>query len=167
MMKKRIFSTCTLSLVLGFAAALNSASAKEPPGLEGNWFTVVTPVDCQTGAIIPNVPSFRGLYMFGHDGSLTNEAAFLVATPNFTPLRSSGVGAWGHMQGHMYAGTFWFFRYNPNGTFLAMRKVSTTILLNDDRFTSTDKFEDYDANNNPISGAGSSGCNTVTATRVQ
>ena len=67
----------------------------------------------------------------------------------------------------MYAGTFWFFRYNPNGTFLAMRKVSTTILLNDDRFTSTDKFEDYDANNNPISGAGSSGCNTVTATRVQ
>jgi hypothetical protein len=48
-----------------------------------------------------------------------------------------------------------------------MRKVSTIILLNDDWFTSTDKFQDYDANNDPISGAGSSGCNAVTATRVQ
>ena len=167
MMKKRVFSSCTLFLVLGFVAALTGASAEETPGIEGTWFTVVTPVGCHPGAIIPAVPSFRGLYMFGHDGSLTNEAAFLVSTPNFTPQRSSGVGTWGHTQGHMYVGSFRFFRYNPNGTFLAMRKVSITILLNDDRFTSTDTFQDYDADNNPISGAGSSGCNTVTATRVQ
>ena len=166
MMKKRIFSY-TLFLVLSFAAGLTSASAQETPGIEGVWFTVVTPVGCHPGAIIPTVPSFRGLYMFGHDGSLTNEAAFLVPTPNFTPLRSGGVGAWRHTQGHMYAGAFRFFRYNPDGTFLAMRKVSTIILLNDDRFTSMDMFQDYDADNNPITGAGSSGCNTVTATRVQ
>jgi hypothetical protein len=165
-MKKQIFRSCMV-LTLGLAASLTTASAEETPGLVGIWFTVVTPADCQTGAIIPNVPSFRGLYMFAHDGSLTNEAAFLVATPNFTPRRSSGLGAWGHTQGHMYAGTFRFFRYNPDGTFLALRKVSTTILLNDDGFTSTDSFQDYDANNNVLVSPGSTGCNVVSASRVE
>ncbi len=165
-MKKQVLRSCMV-LTLGLAAGLTTAPAQEMPGLEGTWFAVVTPVNCQTGAIIPNVASFRGLYMFGHDGSLTNEAAFLVPPPNFTPLRSSGVGRWGHTQAHMYAGKFWFFRYNPDGTFLAMREVSTTILLNDDRFTSMDTFQDYDANNNPISGPGSSGCNVASASRFK
>jgi hypothetical protein len=99
--------------------------------------------------------------MFGHDGSLTNEAGFLV--PN--PRRSSGLGAWRHTQGQMYAGTFRFFRYNADGSFLVLRKVTTTIVLNGDQFVSMDVLQDLDADNLPISTVGSSGCNTVTATR--
>ena len=92
------------------------ASAQETPGMEGVWLAQVTPVDCQTGAIIANAVPFRGLNMFGHDGSLTNEAGFLVSNP----LRSSGVGTWKHTQGHTYTSRFRFFRYNPDGSIVTI-----------------------------------------------
>jgi len=98
--------------------------------------------------------------MFGHDGSLTNEAAFLTSSPR----RSSGLGAWRHAQAQTYTGAFRFFRYNADGSLMVMRRVATTILLNGDQFTSFDKFQDFDANNNPLP---TTGCNIVTATRVQ
>jgi hypothetical protein len=157
---KRIFGSCTI-LFLGLVALQTIASAEDTGGIEGTWFHIVTPVDCHTGLVIPNAPSFRGLYMFGHDGSLTNEAAFPVPSPR----RSSGLGYWRHTQGQMHTATFWFFRYKDDGSFLALRKVTTTIVLNGDRFFSMDIFQDFDADNHPVSTTGSSGCNTVTATR--
>jgi len=158
-MKKRIFQNCTI-LVLGLAAIQTVASAQETPGVEGVWFADVVAVDCQTGAVIPNVTPFRGLYIFSHDGSLTNEAAFLVPSPR----RSSGLGTWRHTQAQSYTSTFRFFRFNPDGSFLVMRRVSSTIVLSGNEFTSIDKFQDFDANNSAIS---SMGCNIVTAIRVQ
>ena len=77
----------------------------------------------------------------------------------------TGLGAWRHTQGQMYTGTFRFFRYNDDGSFLVLRKVTTTIVLDGDRFFSMDIFQDFDADNHPISTIGSSGCNAVTATR--
>ena len=148
---------CTI-LVLGFAAMQTAASAQATPGLDGTWFNVVIPANCQTFTPIPGAPTFRGLYLFGHDGSLTNEAAFLVASPR----RSTGLGAWRHTQAQSYAGSFQFFRYNPDGSFLSLRKVTTTIELNGDQFTTKDMFQDFDANNVPTQ---STGCNIVVATR--
>jgi hypothetical protein len=161
---KRIFGNCTI-FFLGLAALLTIASAQDtngldPNGLEGIWWGVVTPIDCHSRLVLPNAPSFRALYMFGHDGSLTNEAAFPV--PNH---RSSGVGAWRHTQGQMDMGTFRFFRYNDDGSFQTLREVTTTIVLSGDRFFSFDMFQDFDADNHLIPTAGSSGCNAVTATR--
>ena len=169
-MKKGIFRSCTI-LVLGFAATQTIASAQErrdaeeTPGIEGVWFVVVTPVDCNTHQVIPNTVSFRALNMFSHDGSFTNDAALLV--PN-TPRRSSGLGRWQHTQGQMFTATFQFFRYNPDNTFLVMRQVTLkTITLNGDQFTSFDQFQDFDANLNPITSVGSQGCNIETARRLQ
>ena len=160
-MKTRIFQSYAMPmLALGLAATQTVASAQETPGIEGVWFAEVAATDCQTGAVIPNVTPFRGLYMFGHDGSLTNEAAFLVPSLR----RSSGLGAWRHTQAQGYTSTFQFFRYNPDGSFMVMRRVTSTITLNRDEFTSIDKFQDFDANNSPIS---STGCNVVRAVRVQ
>jgi hypothetical protein len=158
-MTNRILEGCAI-LVLGLAAIQTAASAQETPGIEGVWFADVTAVDCQTGAVIPNVMPFRGLYLFNHDGSLTNEAAFLVPSPR----RSSGLGTWRHAEAQRYTSTFRFFRFNADGSFMVMRRVTSTIMLNRGEFTSIDKFQDFDANNNPIS---STGCNIVTATRVQ
>jgi hypothetical protein len=158
-MKKRVLRNCAI-LALALAATQEIAPAQETPGIEGVWFADVTAVDCQTGAVIPNVMPFRGLTMFSHDGSMTNEAAFLVASPR----RSSGLGAWQHTQGRTYTATFRFFRYNADGSFMVMRKVTQTIVLNGDQYTSVDKFQDFDANNNPIS---SMGCNIETAIRLQ
>lgn len=160
MMKKRIFGSCTLFLVVGFAAALTTASAQETPGLEGVWFAHITPVDCQTGNVIPNAPSFRGLNMFSHDGSLTNDAAFPVPTL----LRSSGLGTWQHTQAQTYTLAFRFFRYNADGSFAAMRRVTQTLVVNGDQYTSVDHFQDFDLNNNPLP---TTGCNIESAIHVQ
>ena len=163
-MKKSILVSCTMA-VLGFAAIQTVASAQEPSGLEGFWFAVVTPVTCDTHVPIPNALPFNGLNLFSHDGSLTNEAAFPMAVP----LRSSGLGGWQHTQGHMYTATFRFFRYQEGGpglvSFLVMRKVSLTILLNGDQFTSFDMFQDYDAANKPLM-VRKLGCNIETNTRL-
>jgi len=108
--------------------------------------------------------------MFSHDGSLTSEAAFPVPSP----LRSSGLGSWQHTQGHVYTASFRFFRYQEGGpglvSFLVMRLVTITILLNGNQFTSFDQFQDYDADNKPLPPGGpmpTSGCNIQTATRLQ
>src|SRR5215510_11857988 len=128
-MKKRIVQRCTI-FVLGLALTqtiVPAQEAEETPGIEGVWFAVITPVDCNTLLPLPNALPFRGLYMFNHDGSLTNEAAFLVPG---SPRRSSGLGAWRHTQGRTYTATFRFFRYNPDfpdqrdNSFQATRKVS-------------------------------------------
>ena len=156
-MKRLILRGCMLA-VLALAATQTRVSAQATPGLDGTWFAVVIPADCQTFAPIPGAPTFRGLYLFGHDGSLTNEAAFLVANAR----RSSGLGTWRHTQAQSYAGSFQFFRYNPDGSFLSLRKVTTTIVLNGDQFTTKDMFQDFDANNVPTQ---STGCNIVVATR--
>jgi hypothetical protein len=171
-MKQRIFVGCTL-VVLGLAATQTMASAQEKqdagdtPGLEGVWFAVITPVDCKSRLQVPNAPVFRGLNMFSHDGSFTNEAAFPVPVP----LRSSGLGHWQHTQGHTYTATFQFFRYNENGpgleSFLVMRQVALTVTLNGNQFTSFDQFQDFDANLNPITAVGSQGCNIEMARRLQ
>jgi hypothetical protein len=157
-MTKRVFRNCSI-LVLSLAAMQMAASAQETPGLDGTWLANITPVDCHTGAIIANAVPFLGLYMFGHDGSLTNEAAFLVSNPP----RSSGLGTWQHTQGHTYVSTFRFFRYNPDGSFLSRRDVTFTILLNGDTYTSSDKFQDFDANNRPLPAMG---CNIETGARL-
>ena len=160
MMKQRIFSSSTLLLVLGFAAMVTNASAQATPGIEGVWFAHITPVDCQTGNVIPNAPSFRGLNMFSHDGSITNDAAFQVPTL----LRSSGLGTWRHTQAQAYTLAFRFFRYNADGTFAAMRKVTQTLVVNGDQYNSVDRFQDFDLNNNPLP---TTGCNIENAVRVQ
>ena len=157
-MKSRIFRYCTI-LVLGLAA-IQTAAYAEGPDLEGIWFAVVQPITCDTHVVIPNAPSFRGLLMFGHDGSLTNEAAF----PGPSVLRSSGVGTWQHTQAQMYTAAFWFFRYNGDGTFMSMRRVTSKITVNGDQWTSIDMFQDFDASDKPTQAIG---CNMVVAMRPQ
>jgi hypothetical protein len=169
-MKRRVFGSCT---ILALALAIMPASAladDEKNGLEGAWLADITPANCNNWLPIPGAPVFKGLYMFGHDGSLTNEAAFPVSSPR----RSSGLGAWRHAQAQTYTATFQFFRYNDDfatlpddGSFLAMRRVASTLVLHGDQFTSRDAFQDFDFKNMPVLFPGSSGCNTVTANRIQ
>ena len=154
-MKKHFLKSCTM-LILGLAATQGAASAQEP-GLDGLWLANITSVDCQTKQPLP--VTFRALYMFGQDGSLTTEAAFFMASPR----RSSGLGAWQHTTAHAYTSTFWFFRYNPDGSFLSMREVSSAIQLNGNQYTTSDTVLEYDASNNLISTT----CAVGAATRAQ
>jgi hypothetical protein len=156
-MKNRIVRSCTI-LVLGLAATQTIASAQEMPGIEGVWLANLTSINCQTRVPLPGI-TLRGLFMFSHDGSLTTEAAFFAPSPR----RSSGLGEWRHAQAHTYTATFQFFRYNADGSFFSMRKVTLTIDRNGDQFTSSDKVEEFNADNVLVS----TGCATETATRAQ
>lgn len=78
-------------------------------------------------------------------GALTETAVNILRTPS--------VGAWTHDHDQVYSATFWFFRYNNDGTFASVAK----------QFTSTGTTEDLDANNVLISKV----CAVETATRLQ
>jgi hypothetical protein len=178
-MKKRVFRSGILVLALGAIHMIVSGQGQANPtdqasnGIEGVWFAVVTPVTCSKPHLpLPNAVSFRGLNMFSHDGSFTNEAAF----PAAAPLRSSGLGGWQHTQANMYTTTFRFFRYQETVpgmvSFQVMRKVTITLALDGDTFSSFDEFQDYGADNNPLPPSvppapPTSGCNIETAFRVR
>jgi hypothetical protein len=156
---KRILGSCTI-LLLGLVATQTIASAQATPGLEGVWSGEITPVNCQTGMPIDALP-FHVLHMFGHDGSFTNESANLVATP--ASRRSSGVGHWQHTQAQTYTAAFQFFVYNPDESFMLLRRVSLTITLAGDSFTSVNQVQDFDWYNQLVS----MGCTISTAKRIQ
>jgi len=98
--------------------------------------------------------------MFGHDGSFTNESANRVATP--ASLRSSGVGRWQHTRAQTYTGSFQFFVYFPDQSFMLLRKVTLTITLAGDSFTTVNQVQDFNWDNQLVA----TGCTIGTARRI-
>ena len=163
---KRIFESCTI-LLLGLAVIQTIASAEDTNGLEGVWSGDITPLvlpsgstDCKAGIANPSA-TFHVLHMFGHDGSLTNESANRVATP--ASRRSSGVGSWQHTRAQTYTAAFLFFVYNQDDSFILLRKVSLTITLAGDSFTTVNQVQDFDWDNQLVS----TGCTIGTAKRTE
>ena len=149
-MIKRIVHVCAI-----LAMALTGAKMvrAQNPHIEGVWDLNVTVVNCQTGALIRTV---RSLQMYNPDGSI-NETAN-------TFLRGSSVGTWGHAGAQDYAVQFWFFRYNPDGTFKSFAEGLNKVELsgNGSHFTATGTITDYDATGNVIS----VGCVSQSARRL-
>ena len=122
-------------------------------GPEGTWDINVTVVNCQTGALIRTI---RSLQMFRPDGSVTDTAN--------TFLRGSGLGSWAQADANKYVASFWFFRYNPDGTFKSIAAGLNKYELSGDgsHFTASGTVTDYDATGNVIS----VGCVTQAARRL-
>jgi len=153
-MKTNLFRILALSAI---AAAASSAQQVER-GLEGRpivgvWDVAVTVVSCQTGALIRNVHSVQ---MFQQDGAFSE-------TTN-SGRRGSSIGYWYRQDGQTYGAAYFFFRYNPDGTFASFAKAANTITLSPDgnQFTVTATIQDYDVNDILIS----TGCVTQTAKRL-
>jgi hypothetical protein len=108
-----MFRICIL-LTLGFAASQTILPAQERNGLEGIWSVSVNVTNCQTGAPIRTVAS---LQQFRPDGSM-------IETAN-TASRGISEGVWGSADDKNVAASYWFYRYNPDGTF-ASRPASRT-----------------------------------------
>ena len=150
-MTHRIFRVCTL-LTLGFAASQTILPAQERNELEGVWSVSVNVTNCQTGAPIRTVAS---LQQFRPDGSM-------VETAN-TASRGISEGVWGSAGGKDVAALYWFYRYNPDGTFASRASVTDKIVLGaKGEFTSTGMVLDYDATGKLLT----TGCFTHTATRL-
>ena len=120
--------------------------------LEGVWNVSVNVTDCQTGAPIRTVVS---LQQFLPDGSE-------IETAN-TASRGISEGVWGSAGGNDVAALYWFYRFNPDGTFASRATVTDKIVLGSNgQFTSSGTVLDYDANGKLLT----TGCFTHTATRL-
>lgn len=150
-MKTSWFRICAI-LALGLATCQMTLHAQEASGLLGTWNVAVTVVNCQTNAPIRTVHS---LQMFGLDGSFTETAN--------TASRGISEGVWSNAGGQTYAALYWFYRYNPDGTFASLAKATDKIVLGKDgHFTASGVIQDYDASGQLIS----VGCFTHAAIRL-
>ena len=149
-MKTSMFRMCTI-LAIGLAASLQTLQAEQRT-LEGIWDVTVTVTDCDTGALIRTV---RSLQAFHPDGSMTEAAN--------TASRGISEGVWRAAGWQVHDASYWFFRYNTDGTFASFAKVSDKIDLGSDgHFTSKGVVQDFDATGNLIS----TGCFIHTADRL-
>ena len=130
------------AMAIAFTGSQTLLLAQGNHSPEGTWNLNVTVVNCQTGALIRSVNS---LQMFGHDGSLTETAN--------TATRGGSVGKWTHVDDNIYTTQFWFFRYNPDGTFKSMAEGLNKVELSGDgtHFTASGIVTDYDATGNVLS----------------
>lgn len=158
-MKKLVLRSCAL-LALALFTTLTTASAQdsERQGIVGDWIVSTTVHACPTGQPLFTL---RSINLFVHDGSFMESGAALPPGP--TPLRTTSLGTWRHLQAQMFAAIFRFTRLNPDGTFATMATVNRTIQLNGDQWTATDITVFTDANGTPVSTV----CSTVAAVRPQ
>jgi len=141
------------AIAIAFTGSQTLLLAQGNHSIEGTWNLNVTVVNCQSGALIRTVNS---LQMFSHDGSFTETAN--------TYLRGSSLGKWDHAEGNMYISTYWFYRYNADGTFKSIAEGVNKEELSGDgtHFTASGIITDYDATGNVIS----VGCVTHAARRL-
>ena len=156
-----------LALSAAAAGAIYAQSADEAQAAQANaqraggasssivgvWDVSVTVVNCQTGGLIRNVHSVQ---MYQPDGAFTE-------TTN-TGTRGSSVGYWYRETGQIFGASYFFFRYNPDGSFASFAKAANKITMTPDGsgFNVTATIQDYDANSNLVS----TGCVTQTAKRL-
>ena len=154
----RILALSALAAAAGSAQEVNTAMANAQRSAQGApilgvWDVAVTVVNCQTGALIRNV---RSVQMYQPDGTFSETTS--------TGTRGSSVGYWFRQEQLTYGASYFFFRYNPDGTFASFARAANAIKLSSDgtQFTVTATIQDYDASNNLLS----TGCVTQTAKRL-
>ena len=154
----RILALSAIAAAAGFAQQADETQAKAQRAgaaapITGVWNVAVTVVNCQTGALIRNV---RSVQMYQPDG------AFSEITGGGT--RGSSIGYWYHQSGQIYGASYFFYRYNADGSFASFAKADNQITLSPDgtQFTVNATINDYDANDKLLS----TGCVTQTAKRL-
>ena len=123
-------------------AQANAHRVGEGAAIVGIWDVAVTVVNCQTGAVLRNV---RSVQMYQADGAFSETTSL--------GTRGSSIGYWVHQEGQNYSANYFFFRYNPDGSFASIAKAANTITVSPDsnQFSVTATIQDYDANNNLLS----------------
>lgn len=154
-----------LTLVLALTATRLSAAPEEESAklssgngkIVGVWDVRVTRRDCQTGdSLGVNSPVMN---MFNYGGTL-------VETSSGSPTRRGpGLGTWEYDGRQRYKAVFRFFRFNIDGSYAGIRRVSRTIELDQDlnEFTAIATDELFDVNGNLFQ----TGCATEAATRLE
>jgi hypothetical protein len=125
--------------------------------MEGTWELNVTLRSCRSGTPIK---TFRAISTFGGGGTLME-----VGANDGSPFGSLGQGLWRHTGETNYAAVFRLFRFNHDGTFAGIEKVTRNIQLSDDgnEFTATAFIEVFDMEDRLIE----TNCATASARRLR
>jgi hypothetical protein len=156
-------------MVLSIGAALTTASAtslasSQAAGrtLVGAWRTVVTLVNCQTGAPI-GAPPIIGLSTFNRGGTMSEWGIGPGSSP---ALRGPSAGVWQREHGWRdYSFTFIHYRYDASGAFVGSQKVAADAVLaaSGDTYEAISAVEILGANDNVVATA----CATSVGTRFE
>jgi hypothetical protein len=125
--------------------------------MEGTWDVQVTLRNCQTGA---PVKTARTLSTFSNAGTLVETGT------DDTPVRlSSGQGTWRHIGERHYITVSRFFRFDPNGAYAEIQKITRRLELSDDgkEFLATTCVEVFDKSDSLIE----TGCATERGKRLE
>jgi hypothetical protein len=122
--------------------------------LEGVWEAQVTQRNCLTGDALR---SFRGMTTFLREGAS-------ISTNN-TPNPPLALGRWKYLGGRRYQDVGRFFRYNPDGSFAGVQRITRNLELNQagNQMTGTVSIEIFDASDHLIQ----TGCATEITRRVE
>lgn len=122
----------------GAIATADTASSSSGNQLAGTWkVTVNRPAP---------LPPLRSLQVYSRVGTMVESA-------NDSPFRSPQYGSWERVQGHEYAATGVFFRFDSQtGGFVGKQKINRTIVLSEDgdSFTFIGRATIYDASGNVL-----------------
>ena len=156
-------------IVLSISAALTTHSATSLASaqaaqrtLVGAWRTVVTLVNCQTGAPL-GVPPIVGLATFNVGGTMSEWGIGPGSSP---ALRGPSTGTWHREHGWRdYSFTFIFYRYDASGAFIGSQKVAADAVLaaSGDTYESVSAVEILGVTDNVVATA----CATSVGTRFE
>ena len=153
-MLKSFTLIASVALLVGCSQLFVAAQNDQNNGgsIEGVWQTTVTPRICATGAAVG--PTFPGILMFNHDGTMTGTSTAVSTT----------YGSWKREAGaHQYSFATLSLKFDGSGTWIGSRRISQNVTVDENSFTSSGTFQDYDTAGN----ATISGCSTSTGARFQ
>jgi hypothetical protein len=139
------------------SATPQKTDSNRDQGLAGSWDVTTMIRDCESGTIFVSFPAMMTYHQGGTMQEAANDAAPL--------LRTAGQGVWELQTGHTYTRAFHFFRYNADGSFAGLGKITGLITVGEgsNTYTGTTYFDFTDPNGNSVA----SGCATETATRFR
>jgi hypothetical protein len=137
----------------GKEASASGKFAREAGRLVGVWEAQVTRRVCATGDAIS---TFRGMTNFITGGAL-------IGT-NSNPNPPTTYGRWRYLGGDRYIAVERLFRYNADGTFAGVQRITRNItLVGEGHFTGVNTSQVFDVGGNLIS----TGCTTDITQRVE
>jgi hypothetical protein len=138
----------------GLRAGKSRRFAREASRIEGVWEAQVTRRVCATGA---PVTTFRGMTNFIAGGAL-------IGT-NSNPNPPTTYGRWQYLGSQRYIAVERLFRYNPDGSFAGVQRITRNITFGSDgnQFTGINTSEVFDVDGNLIA----TGCSTDVSRRVE
>lgn len=154
-----------LSVGAALTTVISTSQASSPAAqrtIVGAWRTVVTLVNCQTGAPL-GVPPIVGLSTFNVGGTMSEWGIGPGSSP---ALRGPSTGTWHREHGWRdYSFTFIFYRYDASGAFIGSQKVAAEAILaaSGDSYESVSAVEILGPTDNVVATA----CATSVGTRFE